>query len=251
MTFRLKALALHLVVSCVVLSLTLGTLYLCWYRWPGWYLADAGQVTGVLAAVDLVLGPLLTFVVASDAKPRRVLARDISVIGVLQLSALIYGSLSLWNGRPLYYAFSEDVIQVVQAYDFEPQELALANRQNAPLRPHWYSLPRWVWAPLPADPKEHDRIVQSAVSGGSDVIAMPRYYQAWEAGLPTLRTRLTKIDDLKYFNGIERKSLKASMQRSQLPTDLANCLAVLGRGRPVLAVFDPATLTIKRFLKPE
>ena len=55
MTFRLKALALHLVVSCAVLSLTLGTLYVCWYRWPGWYLADAGQVTGVLAVVDLVL----------------------------------------------------------------------------------------------------------------------------------------------------------------------------------------------------
>jgi len=251
MTFRLKALALHLVVSCAVLSLTLGTLYVCWYRWPGWYLADAGQVTGVLAVVDLVLGPLLTFVVASDTKPKRVLARDISVIGVLQLSALIYGSLSLWNGRPLYYAFSEDVLQVVQAYDFEPQELGLARRQNAPLRPHWYSLPRWIWAPLPADPKEHDRIVQSAVSGGSDVIAMPRYYQPWEAGLPTLRTRLTKIDDLKYFNGNERKSLKASMQRSQVPTDRANCMAVLGRGRPVLAVFDPATLRLMEFLKPQ
>src|ERR1035441_4048008 len=128
MRFRLKALGLHLLASCVVLTFVLGTLYLGWYRWPGWYLADAVQVTLVLAGVDLVVGPLLTFVIASPGKPRGVLARDIAVIAAVQLSALVYGSMSLWNGRPLYYAFSEDVLQLIQAYDIDPKELALARQ---------------------------------------------------------------------------------------------------------------------------
>src|ERR1700688_5063423 len=105
MRFRLAALGLHLLASCFVLTVILGGLYLGWYHWPGWYLADVVRVTIVLAGVDLVAGPLLTFIIASPVKPRRVLARDSGVIVAVQLIALTYGAVSLWNGRPLYYAF--------------------------------------------------------------------------------------------------------------------------------------------------
>jgi hypothetical protein len=240
MRFRLAALGLHLLASCFALTVILGGLYLGWYRWPGWYLADAVRVIIVLAGVDLVAGPLLTFVIASPVKPRRVLARDIAVIVAVQLIALTYGAVSLWNGRPLYYAFSEDVLQLVQAYDIEDAELAT----NAPLLPQWYSLPRWIWAPLPQDSEEHDKIMASAISGGSDVISMPRYYQPWDAGLPTLRSQLKKIDDLKYFSGNEKKLLEARVRAAGLAPDQPNTLALTGRGRPLLAVFDRTNLKV-------
>ncbi len=249
MRFRLAALGLHLLASCFVLSVILGGLYLGWYRWPGWYLADVVQVTIVLAGVDLVAGPLLTFIIASPVKPRRVLARDIAVIIAVQLIALTYGAVSLWHGRPLYYAFSEDVLQLVQAYDIEDAELAIARKLNAPLRPHWYSLPRWIWAPLPQDSEEHDKIMASAVSGGSDVISMPRYYQPWDAGLPTLRSQLRKIDDIKYFSGNDKKLLDARVRAAGLAADQPDALALTGRGRPLLAVFDRTNLKIVGIFK--
>ena len=80
MKFRLKAFGLHLLASATVLSLTLGTLYLGWYRWPGWYLADVPRVVAVMAGVDLVLGPTLTLIIASTKKLRRELTRDIAMI---------------------------------------------------------------------------------------------------------------------------------------------------------------------------
>jgi hypothetical protein len=249
MRFRLAAMGLHLLASCVVLTAILGGLYLGWYRWPGWYLADAVQVTTVLAGVDLVAGPLLTFIIASPVKPRRVLVRDVAVIATVQLLALTYGTVSLWNGRPLYYAFSEDVLQLVQAYDIEDAELAVARKQNAPLLPHWYSLPRWIWAPLPQDSQEQDRIVASAISGGGDVISMPRYYQPWDAGLPALRTQLKRIDDVKYFSGNDKKLLKARVHAAGLAADQPNSIALMGRGRPLLAVLDPANLKILGLFK--
>jgi hypothetical protein len=249
MRFRLKALGLHLLASCIVLAAILGTLYFFWYRWPGWYLADVMQVTRVLAGVDLVVGPLLTFVIASPSKPRGTLARDLAVIAAVQLAALIYGSVSLWNGRPLYYAFSEDVLQLVQAYDIDPKELVLARQQNAPLVPHWYSVPRWIWAPLPQDTKEHDRIVASAITGGGDVISMPRYYKPWEAGLPALRAQLKTLDDVKYFSGKEKKVLQERVRADGIATDQANAMALTGRGRPLLAMFDPATLQLRAIFK--
>jgi hypothetical protein len=175
--------------------------------------------------------------------------RDVAVIVTVQLVALIYGTVSLWNGRPMYYAFSENALSLVQAYDIENAELAMARKQNAPLLPHWYNLPRWIWAPLPQDSEESGKIIASAITGGSDVIAMPRYYQPWEAGLPALRTQLKKIDDLKYFSVNEKKLLKERVRAAGLAADQPNAIALTGRRRPLLAVFDPAKLKILRLFK--
>jgi len=249
MKFRLKALGLHLLASTVTLTLIFGALYLGWYRWPGWYLADVSQVVFVMAGVDVVVGPLLTFTAAAANKPRRALARDIAVIVAIQLFALIYGATSIWNGRPLYYAFSENVLQVVQAYDISSGELDLARRQEAALAPHWYSLPRWIWAPLPQDSEERGRIVASAVVGGDDVISMPRYFKPWEQGLPALRTQLKKVDDVNYFSAAEKKTLKEHARAAGLSTDALNSIPLTGRGHPLLAVFDPASLKIIAIFK--
>ncbi len=188
MKFRFKALALHLLASVVALTLLLGTLYFGWYRWPGWYLADAGQVVKALVGVDLVVGPLLTFVVARSTKPRRELARDIAVIVAVQLFAMIYGAVSLWNGRPLYYAYSETVLQVVQAYDINSEESEIARQKNAALAAHWYSLPRWIWAPLPQNSDERNKIVAAATMGGDDVVSHASVFQ-------TLGTGFTRVEN--------------------------------------------------------
>jgi hypothetical protein len=250
MKFRLTAFSLHLLASTVTLSVIFGLLYLLWYRWPGWYLADVSRVVFVMGGVDLIVGPVLTAIVASTHKARRELARDIAVIVAIQLFALGYGSLSIWNGRPLYYAFSETLLQLVQAYDIEPAEAALGRSQNAKLAPHWYSLPRWVSAPLPKDAQASAQIVASAVSGGADVVSMPRYYQPWEQGLPTLRKRLKKVDDWAYFSAFEKRILKQRMQAAGIPTEQPNCMPFLGRSRPLLAVIDPATAKITALFKP-
>jgi len=245
MGFRLRAFGLHLLASAIALTLVLGILYLGWYRWPGWYLADALHVLIVLAAVDLAVGPLLTFVIARSSKPRRTLARDVAIIVAVQLLALVYGTVSLWNGRPLYYAFSENVLQLVQAYDIDAHELTLARQQNAELVPHWYSLPRWIWAPLPQDSHERDRIVESAIQGGNDVISMPRYFKRWQQGLPALRAQLKKVDDLGYFSRADKNVLTERMRAAGLATDKLNSMPLIGRGRPLLAVFDPASLRMR------
>lgn len=251
MRFRFKAFGLHLLASAIVLTLVLGTFYLEWYRWPGWYLADAVQVVVVLAGVDLALGPLLTFVIAGSSKPRRVLTRDIAMIVAVQLCALVYGTVSLWNGRPLYYAFSENVLQLVQAYDIDPQEVTLARQRNPEFVPHWYSLPRWIWAPLPQDSQERDSIVKSAITGGNDVISMPQYFRHWEQGLPDLRRQLKKVEDLGFFSAAEKNSLKEQMRAAGLDADQLNSIPFTGRGRPLLAVFDPASLRMTALFKAQ
>ena len=248
--FRFKAFGLHLLASAAVLTVVLGTLYLGWYRWPGWYLAGVSTVGAVLIGVDLTIGPSITFIIADPRKPRRELARDIAIIAICQACALIYGTASLWHGRPLYFAFSENVLQLVQAYDINAHEIELGRAQNPDLVPHWYSRPRWIWAPLPPDPKERQAIVSAALDGGDDVIAMPRYFKPWEQGLPALRKQLKKVDDAAYFFGAEKKSLKVRMQAAGLPSDQLNTLSLNGRGGTLLVVFEPRTLKMLAMLTP-
>ena len=251
MRFRLTAFGLHLTGSAVALTAVLGAFWLGWYRWPGWYLASVLQVAGILVMVDLVLGPTLTLIVAGPAKPRRELARDIGIIVTVQLAALIYGATTLWLGRPLYYTFSVDRLEIVQASDLKADEIARARRENPALAPFWYSRPRWIWAPLPANSEEAQKIVGGALLGGADIIQMPRYFRPWEQGLPELGKRLERLHDLKYFTPAEERTLKSRIAELGLPTDQANAMVMWGGNRRVLAVFDPRTLEIKGLLEAD
>jgi len=252
MKFRFKAFGLHLLGSAIVLTLVLGGLYVGWYRWPGWYLTNVGHVAAIVGSVDLTLGPLVTLIIANPGKPRRELARDIAMIASVQIAALIYGAGALWHGRPLYYTFSKDRLQIVQASDLDPNEIDLGRKQNPTLAPHWYSLPRWVWAPLPQDPEERSRIVSEAVMGsGTDVIQMPRYFKPWEQGEPELLAQLKAVDHLDIFSKKEKQALKDRMARLGFATDQPIALFVTGNSRPVLALFDPHTRQIKAILQAD
>jgi hypothetical protein len=231
------------------LTLTLGLLYLGWYHWPGWYLADLPTVLAIMVGVDVVLGPLLTLIIADPGKARRVLARDVGAILLVQLVAFGYGVTTLWNGRPLYYAFSVNCLSVVQAQDIE-HDSAAAGAQSSALAPHWYSLPRWIWAPLPNDAGEADKIIQSAMQGGFDVTARPAYYKPWASGAAELRSQLQRVDDIRFFSRKEQTLLKQRMIALGLAPDRANGIALTGRKRPLLAVFDPENLRLVAYIKP-
>jgi hypothetical protein len=253
MRFRLTAFGLHLLGSACALTLVLGGLYLGWYHWPGWYLTAVTRVLIIVGLVDLGLGPALTLMIANPKKPRRVLARDIAMIATVQLAALIYGATTLWQGRPLYYTFSANRLETVQASDIENEEIALARKDNPSFAPHWYSLPRWVWAPLPQDPDTALAIVNSASFGsGKDVIDMPRYFKPWSEGLPALRKQLKTLGEIKYFSKQEQATLRARMARLGLSPEQPNALVMWGgTARRLVAVFDPDALTIRALIVPD
>ncbi len=252
MQSRLKTFGLHLLGSASTLTLVLGSLYLGWYRWPGWYLSSVLRVVAIVVLVDLVVGPVLTLIVSTPHKPSRVLGRDIAIIVTVQLAALVYGAVTLWSGRPLYYAFSVNRLEFVQASDLEKGEIALALSQNPALAPHWYSPPRWVWAPLPDSQDEALRIVNDATFGsGKDIIDMPRYFRPWPEGLPKLREQLTRLDDIGYFSKAEKQRLRTRLTRLGASADERNALIMWGVSRRVLAIFDTSTLRVRALLEAD
>jgi hypothetical protein len=251
MKFRFKAFGLHLLGSACVLALVLGVLYLGWYRWPGWYLTGGFKIAAMMTAFDVILGPLLTLIVANPAKPRRELARDIGVIIGVQILAAGYGASTLWQGRVLYYTFSQKYLEIVQASDLQDEQISLGRKMNPGLAPNWYSRPRWVYAPLPEDPKLREEIVGSAISGSDDVIDMPRYFQSWENAFPDLRKTLQMLDQVSQFSRQQKRTLKTRMSQLGLSGDQPNGIAIMGKENWLLAVFDPKTLKLQAFISPD
>jgi hypothetical protein len=251
MKFRFKAFGLHFLGSACLLALVLGALYLGWYRWPGWYLTGGLKIAAMMLGFDVILGPLLTLVVANPAKPRRVLARDIGIIIGVQILAAGYGAATLWQGRVLYYTFSQKYLEIVQASDLGDEQIAVGRKLNPGLAPYWYSLPRWIYAPLPEDPKLQDQIVSSAISGDDDVIQMPRYFQSWENGLPELRKSLKVLDELGQFSRKQKQILTTRMSQLGLPADQPNAVAMMGREKWLLAVFEPKAMKLQALLEPD
>jgi hypothetical protein len=249
MSFRLKAFGLHLAGSACALSVILGGIYLGWYRGPGWYLSGVARVVVTLGLVDVCLGPALTLIIANPRKLRRLFVRDIGTIVAVQIVALAYGAMTVWQGRPLYYTFSVDRLEMVQASDLKPAEIALAQRQNPALAPHWYSRPRWIWAPLPEDPEEQQKIVNGAIFGGDDVIQMPRYFKPWDQALPQLRAKLAAVGDLHELNKRAKADLAARMSALGLSPGQKNAMILWGDVRRELVIFDLVSMRISAILK--
>lgn len=247
MKFRFKALGWHFGASTAALLLVLGTLYLGWYRWPGWYLSGVLKILPITVGVDAILGPLMTFMIASPNKPRTELARDISVIVGVQVLALAYGAFTLWSGRPLYYAYSGKELSIVQASDINPAQITLGQQTNPELAPYWYSLPQWVYAPDPATLPD----ARPAPKAGddSDPTEIPSDMYAWEKGLPDLKSKLRKVDDWNYFFLKQRNVLKKRMTEQGFALDAVNTMPMTGKGAPLLAIFDTNTMTIKALIR--
>ena len=249
MKFRMRAFGLHLAGSACVLGLVLGGFYFLWYRWPGWYLSGVLGVVLVMCLVDVAVGPSLTLVVANPHKARDILKRDIAVIVAAQAAALVYGTITLWIGRPLYYTYSNKSLDMVQASDLEADEVAQALKDNPAFAPHWYSGVRWVWAPLPAEAAAGVKIAGTTAFG--DVVDMPRYFKPWTDGLPELRRNLRPISDVVGFSKAEKVSLAHRMVAKGISPAQPNAMVMWGEEgtRPLLTVFDPQSLEVRAMLR--
>jgi hypothetical protein len=174
---RLRATAWHFAFSLALAGAAALLVFQLWY--PGPYAALSGGlfIFLLLVGIDVVLGPLLTAVIASPAKPRAELVRDISIIVVLQLAAFGYGLHAVAEGRPVVLAFEVDRMRLVSAAEIDPEALAAAP-------PAWRELswtgPRLLAARKPTDPDEQRTSIELALAG-IDLAMVPRNWTDYAA----------------------------------------------------------------------
>ena len=121
-----KAAGIHFLISCVIFIIALAGMVLIWY--PNQYFKLMGGLTLIitLASVDVILGPLLTFVVFDTDK--KSLKFDLFCIAILQLLALAYGIYVMFQARPVFTVFNKNQFDISAVVDISSEELMRGRR---------------------------------------------------------------------------------------------------------------------------
>lgn len=146
---RWGAFGLHLLLSLVVFAVLVAVL-LFWF-FPGALFLVAGGWEGmrIIAGVDLILGPLLTLIVFNPSKPRAELARDLSLIGLVQALALAGGCYVVSQARPLAVVHVFDTFYVFNREDYRRMGV---DQQKLDKLADWS--PRFLYVEAPASKAE-------------------------------------------------------------------------------------------------
>lgn len=112
---KLKAFVMHLAISLILVLAVYFLIHFLWYPAPLFKATNTGKIFIMILLVDLVLGPLLTFIVYK--KNKKTLRMDLTIIVLIQLSALGYGLYSVYEARPVLMAYIADRFELVRVND--------------------------------------------------------------------------------------------------------------------------------------
>lgn len=240
MKFRLKAACIHLLISALVALIGIGLVFWVWHPDPLQKAVGVTHIFLMMLGIDVVLGPLLTLLVASS-KEKKTLKFDLSVIAAVQLAAYLYGMHSIAVSRPVYIAFDKLRFEVVQADSVvrATDKTILPEYQSNPL-----FAPQWVSVRPYKDAAEQSRRTMLELQEGVSPSMMADLYQPLNDGWGGMLERKHGLDELKQYNSAEQvaKELAAYPQAdSYLPMKAPSVdMAVLldSRQKQVLGIVD-------------
>ncbi len=218
---------LHFCVSIAVVALVFILMWAIVYTPLLFRATGASGVFALLVAVDVVLGPLLTCVVFDRMK--RSLRFDLSVIVVIQLAALSYGTWTLWNARPLYIAALGHRFDLVTLPDI-PQEI------RNPSTPYPLSL-KWVGIKPPESQKEKSRVLEYAL-GGVDYGHFVEYHAPIESMAAELIKEAASISQLKQFNPGEELAIDRWLAKNNLDENRVKFQGLKAMAQDITVILD-------------
>lgn len=186
------ATGVHFLATLLLAAIAAGVIFLLWYPAPFHTMIGGSELFMLVVGCDLALGPLMSLVIYDRTKSRRHLLVDYSIVGVIQVAALIYGVTIMSDARPVYVAFSTDRFEVVLAGDIRKEELEAA-RDPAYRRISWTG-PRFIAIDVPPEDKQ-DALFQAL--SGNEEHQRPKFYVPFETALDTIRARAKPLSQLE------------------------------------------------------
>jgi hypothetical protein len=239
------AFSLHFLVTLGLAAVAAAMIFLIWFPDPFEIMLGGVKLFMLVSICDLVLGPLTSFIVYDSRKTRRALVFDYTVIGVVQLTAFVYGVVAMANSRPAYIAFAKDQLEVVQAGDLADEDLAAA-------QPQYRSRPKWgpvlVGTVGPTGREERNQLLLSAAMQGKDRSSFPRYYVPYEKNLDEIKSNAKPIETLERKHPDASGTIAAAAKDLGIPKERLRWLNLKHEHGFGTALLDIATWRPVRYL---
>jgi hypothetical protein len=240
-TAALKAAGIHLLVSVLVAAIAAALVFGIWYPFPYRDMMGGRELFILVIAVDVVCGPMLTLVLFNPSKPRAELARDLGLVAVIQLAALIYGLYVVMVARPIYMVFEVDRFNAISAIDVDEADVSQA---KAP----WNQLP-WLGPKAIAarEPKDGDEKLKSLdlSMAGKEPSVRPDWWQELQESKDLVLKRAKPLSVLlkKYADKPQDLArIEKAIEESGKPLDTLRWLPLTSkRTKDWVALIDAQT----------
>lgn len=233
---RWQAAGIHLLI-CLVIAASVVTLMLAlWYPRPLFEAAGGNDLLFIVVGVDVILGPLLTFIVFKSGKPG--LKFDLMVIAATQLAALAYGCHVVALARPAFIVFVKDRFEIATPVELEPAELAAA-RYPEFRAPPWGG-PMLAAADMPTDPAEHKKLIDQALAG-LDLQNFPRYWVPYAERTREVLAKADTIARLRVTDPVTAKAVDEYLAASGTKEETVRGLLLRTRFAWVAVLVDART----------
>ncbi len=199
---KLKASLYHLLISAGVVSIVLSFIFFYWY--PGMLAEVSGltKIVIIMVSIDLVLGPLLTFVVFKPNKPK--LAFDLGIIALIQITALSYALFTIYEGHPLYIAYAGGHFTLISANEVNPNEATHEAFKKSKLS----GRPSIVYVKQPEGAKEAEELMFDIFAGAPDIDRRPKLYEPINDHLDDIFSNSIKPEKLLAQEDSKREFMK-------------------------------------------
>lgn len=238
---RWRAFVIHLGISLLIIGgLAFGLFYL-WYPPHLLGFAKADKLFGLIAGIDIIIGPLLTLLVFKAGK--KSLRMDLSVIVLLQLLFLGAGLWTVWTSRPVFIVAAFDRYELVFAHEIDAEDLAKVEL------PQFQQLP-WFGPELVGLRKAETQLEFFEAVEGQPTSRRPHFYvdvgPAARDVLAQARRPSELQDFAAFFKPAEIEETAAAF--SEVP-DILFVPFVSGR-QDVLVELDPESGLPRRYIDP-
>ncbi len=185
----------HLFLSLLIAVLVIGLVFFVWYPAP---LAMAVGVTHIflmLLIIDVVIGPVLGVLVYKEGKNS--LKFDLSMIILLQISALFYGVYSIEQGRPAWIAYYVDGFELIRKNEIMDEHLQQALPQFQ--QSSWLK-PQYAAVEFAKDKNQRSDDMFAEVLGGISIAQRPERYVELNKAKKQMQQHEQKLELLQQYN---------------------------------------------------
>lgn len=210
--FAARYASFHLVVSIAVALASSAVVFGLWYAAPYRQLLNVSGIFTLLLTVDVICGPLLTFIVGNPLKSQRERLLDFSLIGLVQIAALVYGLHSMWLGRPVILAFEVDRLVIVTA--LEVQKDGLPQAPTSLQRLSWWG----VQQVSTRKSKSSEEFLQSIELGlqGISPAMLPQWWLSWDSAQSAINQHAKPVVELLMLRPKDNAVLQAAIDQTSL-----------------------------------
>ncbi len=115
---RTKAFFIHLLISVILICMFLSFALTIWYQ-EFFVVSKVVIPIKLLILVDIIIGPVLTFIVY--VKGKKTLKLDLVVIVIIQLLAFLFGGITIFYGKPSLVVFNGNSFEIVHEVEMIPE----------------------------------------------------------------------------------------------------------------------------------